>query len=333
VQFFIIKDDLLGRRFKAALMQKAAEGIRVYLLFDEIGCHKLPQAYVDDLRNAGAKVHAFHTTKGRANRFQLNFRNHRKIVVVDGVVAYVGGHNVGDEYLGKSARFSAWRDTHVEVKGPVVQAVQFSFLEDWYWASSRIPELNWKLLPAKDSDILVQLVATGPADRLDTCELLFVHAIQSARRRLWIASPYFVPDASLISALQLAALRGVDVRILIPEKPDHLLVYWASFSYYEQVLPLGIQLFRYQAGFMHQKAMIVDDQIAAIGTANFDNRSFRLNFEITLLFDDRNFAGDVETMLADDFARSRRVTMADFEQRSFFFKLAARSSRLLSPIL
>lgn len=240
---------------------------------------------------------------------------------------------MGDDYLGKSHKFDAWRDTHVEVKGPVVQAVQFSFLEDWYWASSAIPELNWKLTPVEQNNIQAQVVATGPADRLDSCGLFFVHAIQSARNRIWIASPYFVPDAPVISALQLAALRGVDVRILVPDKPDHLLVYWASYSYYEKVLPLGIKLYRYQAGFMHQKTMLVDDAVSAVGTANFDNRSFRLNFEITMLFNDQDFAGEVETMFEEDFSRSRQATMADFEQRSFFFRLAARSSSLLSPIL
>lgn len=333
VQFFIIKDDNLGGRLKSALIQKATEGVGVYLLYDEIGCHKLPKSYAADLRKAGVTVHAFHTTKGRANHFQINFRNHRKIVVVDGEVGYVGGHNVGDEYLGKSLKFKAWRDTHVEIRGPVVQAVQFSFLEDWYWASSSIPELNWKLTPDGRKNILSQVVATGPADQLDSCGLLFVHAIQSARRRIWIASPYFVPDAPVISALQLAALRGVDVRILVPDKPDHLLVYWASYSYYEKVLPLGIKLYRYQAGFMHQKTMLVDDDLSAVGTANFDNRSFRLNFEITMLFKDREIAGEVERMFEKDFACSRQATMADFQQRPFLFRLAARSSSLLSPIL
>ena len=333
VQFYIIKDDGLGGRLKKALMEKAAEGVRVYLLYDEIGCHKLPKSYTSDLRRAGVTVKAFHTTKGRANRFQLNFRNHRKIVIVDGKIGYVGGHNVGDEYLGKTKQFSGWRDTHVEVRGPVVQAVQFSFLEDWNWASANIPDLNWTLEPDDRSNILAQVAATGPADRFDTCGLLFVHAIQSARRRIWIASPYFVPDESVISAMKLAALRGVDVRILVPDKPDHLVVYWASYSYYEKVLPLGIKMYRYQAGFMHQKAMLIDDEVSAIGTANFDNRSFRLNFEITMLFNDRDFARDVEKMFEEDFARSRLATMADFEQRPFLFRLAARSSSLLSPIL
>ncbi|MBW1891231.1 MAG: cardiolipin synthase, partial [Deltaproteobacteria bacterium] len=243
------------------------------------------------------------------------------------------GHNVGDEYLGESTRFGPWRDTHVMVTGPAVQCVQYSFLEDWYWATNAIPELNWVPDSSNSGGILNHVVASGPADALDTCGLMFIHAINSARQRVWIASPYFVPDRQTLTALQLAALRGVDIRILLPEKPDHLMVYLASFSYYEETLPVGIQLYRYTSGFMHQKVMLVDDNVSAIGTANFDNRSFRLNFEITMVFFDALLAGKVEKMLENDFARSRRVTIADLNDRFIGFKIMTRLARLMSPIL
>ena len=168
---------------------------------------------------------------------------------------------------------------------------------------------------------------------MDTCGLMFVHAIHSAQDRIWIASPYFVPDLQVIGALQLAALRGVDVRILLPEKADHRLVYLASFSFYQKTLPVGIKIYRYQEGFMHQKAFLIDDIASAVGTANLDNRSFRLNFEITMLVHDRGFAVEVKKMLESDFARSRLVSQDDYEKRSFFFRLAVRFSRLLAPIL
>ncbi|MEN8245638.1 MAG: cardiolipin synthase [Thermodesulfobacteriota bacterium] len=333
IQFFIVHDDVLGKRLQQSLARQARAGVRVYFLFDEIGCHKLSTAYLDEMRKAGIEALPFGTTKGRTNKFQLNFRNHRKIVVVDGRSAWVGGHNVGDEYLGESARFGPWRDTHVKVTGPAVQGAQYSFLEDWYWAGATIPELNW--VPDADGTegILSQVVASGPADNLDTCGLMFVHAFNSARKRVWIASPYFVPDRQTLTALQLAALRGVDVRILLPEKPDHLLVYLASFSYYGETLPVGIEIYRYTSGFMHQKVMLVDDSIAGVGTANFDNRSFRLNFEITMVFFDNPFAGKVERMLENDFANSRRVTMADVNERFIGFKVLTRLARLMSPIL
>ena len=333
VQFFIVKDDGLGRELQSRLIQKARENIRIYFLYDEIGCHKLPRRYIQEMENEGIVTSAFHTTKGKTNRFQLNFRNHRKIVVIDGKTAYVGGHNVGDEYVSKKPKFGAWRDTHVKVEGPIVKAIQFCFIEDWYWAKTSIPDLNWEFRKAENGSEETLMIASGPADALDTCGLMFVQAINAARERIWIASPYFVPDQQILSALKLAALRGVDVRILLPQKPDPLSVYLASFSYYQDTLPLGIKLYRYTAGFMHQKVFLVDSTCAAVGTANLDNRSFRLHFELTLLNYDSTFIEKVEDMLLKDFSLSRAVKLAEYTERSFFFKLAVRSARLLAPIL
>lgn len=333
IQFFIVYNDDLGKALKAKLIKKAEEGVRVFFLYDEVGCHKLPSRYLKELRKKGVTANAFGTTKGFKNRFQLNFRNHRKIVIIDGHTAFVGGHNVGDAYVGKSRRFGMWRDTHVKVQGPSVQCVQFSFVEDWFWATDSVPELNWVPQPSINDNKKMMVFASGPADNLDTCGLMFTHAFNSAKKRVWISSPYFVPDSPVISALQLAALRGVDVRILLPEKPDHYLVYLASFSYYESTLPFGIKIYRYQPGFLHQKAMLVDDNASAIGTANLDNRSFRLNFEITMLLLDHETANDVKKMFEEDFSNSRQVTMEGFNKRPVWFKILVRFSRLLAPIL
>ncbi|MEJ2658014.1 MAG: cardiolipin synthase [Desulfobacterales bacterium] len=333
VQFYIIKDDELGRELKTRLIQKARENVKVYFLYDEIGSYKLPGSYVQDMQHEGIVTSAFHTTKGKANHFQLNFRNHRKIVIVDGKVAFIGGHNVGDECVSKHPKFGPWRDTHVMLEGPAVKWVQYCFIQDWYWATTRIPELSWEFQKAENGNEEVLVVASGPADPLETCSLMFVHAIHTARERIWIASPYFVPDEKVLGALKLAVLRGVDVRILIPEKPDHRTVYLASLSYYEDILPHGIKLFRYTAGFMHQKVFLVDSMCAAVGTANLDNRSFRLNFELTLLNYDLSFIRKIEYLLEHDFSQSRLVDLKDYTHRSFFFKLFVRSARLLAPIL
>jgi cardiolipin synthase len=333
IQFYIIKDDELGRKLKARLIRKARENVKVYFLYDEIGSYKLPGVYIQEMQDEGIVTSAFHTTKGKANHFQLNFRDHRKIVIVEGKSAYVGGHNVGDEYVSKHPKFGAWRDTHVKVEGPVVKLVQYCFIQDWYWATTHIPDLSWELQQAENGCEDALIVASGPADSLETCSLMFVQAIHMAKERIWIASPYFVPDGQVLSALKLAALRGVDVRILIPEKPDHRTVYLASFSYYENTLPIGIKLYRYTDRFMHQKVFLVDSNCAAVGTANLDNRSFRLNFELTLLNFDSFFIKKVEDMLYNDFSCSRSVELTDYTQRSFFFKLAVRSAGLLSPIL
>jgi cardiolipin synthase len=333
IQFYIVKDDRIGRRLQRLLIQMAGSGVRVYFLYDEIGSYKLPGEYLRTMERAGVHVSAFHSTRGRTNHFQLNFRNHRKIVVVDGAVALVGGHNVGDEYLSRSPRFGAWRDTHVRVRGPVVEEIQFCFVEDWHWATNQIPKLDWELRPCPSGEEAALVIASGPADPLETCGLMFAQAINMARERIWIASPYFVPDFQILGALKLAVLRGVDVRILLPEKPDHRTVHLATISYYPNTLPAGIKIYRYTAGFLHQKVFLVDDGCAAVGTANLDNRSFRLNFELTLLNFDRTFIQAVETMLAEDFARSRAVALGEFSERSFGFRLASRAARLLAPIL
>jgi len=332
-QFFIVKDDALGRRVKKHLIAKAKEGVKIYFLYDEVGSHDLPDAYKDELREAGIEVYDFHTRKGPKNRFQINFRNHRKVVVVDGKVSWIGGHNVGDEYLGKDPKFGHWRDTHIRIEGPATLPVQISFAEDWNWAAAKsIPELIWTPTPSPTGNQALLVVPSGPADKLETATLMFLHAINTAKKRLWIASPYFVPDDAILSALQLAGLRGVDVRILIPDTADHLLVYMAAFSYFDDASKTGVRFFRYTAGFLHQKVMLIDDATATVGTANFDNRSFRLNFEITGIVIDPVFVAEVEQMLEADFAHSREMTRADVDDRSFGFKLGSRLARLTSPI-
>lgn len=332
VEFFIIKDDVIGGKLKEALMAKAREGVRVYLLYDEVGSSKLPAAYLRDLRDAGVEVNNFHTRKGPRNRFQINFRNHRKIVVVDGLTGWVGGHNVGDEYIDGGKAFASWRDTHVKITGPATLALQLTFMEDWNWATDQLLTLDWESGFARQGTQEVLVIPSGPADERETATLMFTHAINSAQERIWIASPYFVPDQGVLNALELAALRGVDVRILIPDEPDHLPVYLAAFSYLNR-LGKGVKVWRYTAGFMHQKVVLLDQSVAAVGTANFDNRSFRLNFEITALVLDRDFNLQVEAMLLADFARSKEMDPTDLENKSIWFKLMSRAAVLAAPIL
>ena len=332
VQFYIIHDDGLGGRLRDALIAKAREGVRCCVLYDEIGSGRL-KAYCAALRAVGVRIEPFHTTKGAANRLQINFRNHRKIVVVDGLVAFVGGHNVGDECLGLDRKVGPWRDTHVKVEGPVVQCVQVSWVEDWHWATGEeTPDLNWNPVGARDGHGGALCLPSGPADDLETATLFFLHAINSAKERLWIASPYFVPDEQFVSALQLAALRGVDVRILTPVKPDNAMVRLSAFSYLPETEAVGIKWFRHQVGFMHQKVMLVDDDYCAIGTANFDNRSFRLNFEITMAFYEKDFAQQVAAMLEKDFAKSIPAHARELTGASFWFRLNVRIARLMSPV-
>ncbi|WP_370600444.1 cardiolipin synthase [Pseudomonas nitroreducens] len=332
VQFFIIRDDALGQRLAQLLLERAANGVDVFLLYDGIGSHALPGRYIDKLRNGGVQVHAFSTGSGMINRFQVNFRNHRKIVVVDGVRGFVGGHNVGVEYLGEKPPLSPWRDTHIELRGPAVACLQECFAEDWYWASHTLPTL---ILPKayEDSGMLCQVVPSGPADPQETCSLFFVEAINAAVERIWITTPYFVPDEAVAAALRLAVLRGVDVRILLPSRPDHKTVYAASSLYALDAVRAGLRIFRYQPGFLHQKVLLIDHDTAAVGSANLDNRSFRLNFEIMVVTVDEGFAQEVECMLEADFEQSVEMNLDDRKRLHRLQQLGMRVARLVSPIL
>jgi cardiolipin synthase len=229
--------------------------------------------------------------------------------------------------------FGYWRDTMVAVEGPAVQEVQLAFVQDWFFVSGQVPELEWRPENAKEGDRSVQVFATGPADDLPRCSMMFTEAIHAAESRLWITSPYFVPDNEISRALQLAALRGVDVRILLPCKPDHRVVHWASFTYLDELERTGVRFFRYTKGLLHEKVVLVDDSLVLVGSVNTDNRSFYLNFELTLLVADRGFAGEVERMLRADFDNSRPADGDAFKERSVWFRLLARLSRLLSPVL
>jgi cardiolipin synthase len=331
VQFYMFHDDGLGRRMQQAMIERAKAGVRVYMLYDEVGSGGLPEAYVEALRSAGVEVSSFKPTQG--NRFQLNFRNHRKMVVVDGTTGWVGGHNVGDEYLGLDPEFTPWRDTHVRLEGPVVTQLQATIVGDWYWATRELPELNWVPRAAVGHDVEAMIIPSAPTQRLETAGLFFVNALHSAKERVWLSAPYFVPDEAVMKALQLAALRGVDVRIITPGKGDSLPVYMAAFHYMSQLGGLGIKFYSYAPGFLHEKVMLVDDSVSTVGTANFDNRSFRLNFEVTALIVDEAFAQQMERMFERDFAHAEIIDVEGLKDKPFLWRLGVNVSRLAAPVL
>jgi cardiolipin synthase len=333
VEFYIVRDDGLGRRLKDAMLGRARAGLDVVFLYDEIGSADLPEAYTTELREAGVQVSAFNTTQGPRNRFQLNFRNHRKIVVVDGRTTWVGGHNVGDEYLGLDPEYSPWRDTHVRLDGPVAIQAQTVFASDWYWAQRELLDLSWTPEPTLDSDVNAVIVATGPADPLETAGMFFVHALNTARDRIWITAPYFVPDEAIVKAMMLATLRGVDVRIVVPAGADSLLPHLAAFYYMEQLAGSQVKFYSYEPGFMHQKVMLIDDSTVSIGTHNFDNRSFRLNFEVAAVVYDESFNAEVAAMFEEDFGNCVRIDPGTFADRPWRWRFGVRLARLMAPVL
>ena len=333
-QFYILRSDRSGNRFKDQLIRKAQGGVDVYVLYDELGSKGLEDDWIADFTNAGIRVLPFNTRQGPDNRFQLNFRNHRKIVVVDGKSAWIGGLNVGDDYLGEDPKLTPWRDTHMHIEGPAALVAQATFVSDWHWASREfLKELSWHPQPATNGDKNVLVLASGPADDLETASLFFTTALNLARERVWIATPYFIPDEATMVALRLALLKGIDMRIVTPRLNDNWFVRHAANVYLSELSGLGAKVYFYEEGFMHQKVMLIDNRVAMVGTVNFDNRSFRLNFEITGVVADTEFAREVEAMLLDDLSRSTELNRYSLEDQSLWERFKARGSVLLAPVL
>lgn len=332
-QFFIFRDDALGRRFGDALVERAREGVDTYLLYDAVGSSELSDEFVERLASAGVNVAPFESAQGNRGIRQYQLRNHRKSVVVDGRRSWIGGHNVGVEYLGDDPDFGPWRDTHLAVTGPATLSLQLAFVQDWRWATGESLDLQWHAEAGEPGGTRVMILPTGPADRVESASLMLQHLIHSANRRVWIATPYFVPDAGVMDALGMAAIRGIDVQLLLPERSDSFFADQASLVYLSDLLELGVTVHRYATGFMHQKVVLVDDHTAAVGTVNVDNRSLRLNFEATALVLGQEFAASVEAMLLDDFAGSRRLESTELESRPWHRHALSRLALLAAPIL
>ena len=328
VQFYIIHDDGLGGELRERLIEASRRGVRCWLLYDNVGSKGLTTAYFKELRDAGVAVQGFVTNRQFGRQFQINFRNHRKLVVVDGKIAFFGGLNAGDEYLGLGA-LGSWRDTHLQLEGPAIMALQVSFLEDWYYARKEVPDIPFEPRVAGDQTVLA--FASGPTEDWNSTAAIYAEIIHDARERLWIASPYFVPDPTLRAAIGHAALRGVDVRIILPQKPDHLLPFLSSYTFYPLMHQAGVKIWRYQRGFMHQKVLLADDDLAIVGSVNLDFRSFMLNFELSAVVQDAAFAKSVEKMLEKDFARSEAENLQKFDKGKYFFRLKCRLAALISP--
>jgi cardiolipin synthase len=330
----------MGMELKRLLIAKARAGIAVYMLYDDMGSFWLSSEYLADLQTAGVKVERFLPIWRFKRFFQMNFRNHRKLVVVDGKLAFTGGLNVGEEYAARRSRKAGtryWRDSHIRISGSPVTQLEDVFLEDWYFATGEKIDIS-KLAPRPDplDDVarpILQIIPTGPTDETLVSLLFILQLINSATKRLWLASPYFVPDPTLIHALELASLRGVDVRLMLPRVSDNRLVHWVSVSYASELQSRGVKVMLFTSGFMHQKVIIVDDTLTAVGTMNLDNRAMYLNFETTVLVHDFKFNQTVAQMLERDFLRCRDLRQSRTPLRRTLAKLRGNAARLLAPLL
>ncbi len=330
VCYYIIRGDQLGKTLIRKLTEKASQGVEVRLLYDSVGCRKLPRNFFTQLENAGGQVSNFFFSI-----LDINYRNHRKIVVIDGKVSFVGGANVGKEYLGLSQKFEFWRDTHLKIHGDASKSLQTRFLLDWYFATDENLTTNKRYLPklAHFGNSGMQIVTSGPDSSHEEIKSFFLKMIYAATESIYLQTPYFIPDESILEALQIAAYSGIDIRIVIPDRPDHPFVFWANRAYLGIMLESGARGFIYKKGFMHSKLMIVDGEIATVGTANMDVRSFKLNFEINSLIYDQDIAKKLQGAFLIDLNHSEEMTEDQYNQRGVSAKFKESISRLLSPIL
>jgi len=332
--YYIMRSDELGQKLGDILVQKAEEGVEVRVLYDDLGSRGLGRRYIRRLKEAGAQVEGFFPPKIPKINFKINFRNHRKLAIIDGKVGYIGGFNIGDEYLGKSKKFGYWRDTHLRVYGEAVASMQSRFILDWNQASRNDILYHDRYYDVDSTgDVGVQIVSSGPDSDWEQIKYGYIKMILSAKDYIYVQTPYFIPDESLMDALRIAALSGVRVKVMIPNKPDHPFVYWATLSYVGELLEAGAEAYIYQKGFLHAKTIVIDGKIASVGTANIDVRSFRLNFEANAFLYDKTFAGELVNVFHQDIKNSSQITEKLYKERSLIIKFKESVSRLLSPIL
>ncbi|MCU5746555.1 cardiolipin synthase [Staphylococcus sp. SQ8-PEA] len=336
IQYYIFRNDQLGKRILKALEDKLEEGLEVKMLYDDMGSRGLSLKAFKSFREKGGAVEAFFPSRLPLINLRMNNRNHRKIVVIDGKIGYVGGFNVGDEYLGLKKKFGYWRDTHLRITGDAVNALQLRFMLDWNSQSSRDTlKYNVKYFPEAISKghIGIQIASSGPDEFWEQIKYGYLKMISAAKESIYIQTPYFIPDQAFLDAVKIAALGGVDVNIMIPNKPDHPFVYWATYNNVASLIEAGVNIYHYDNGFLHAKTVIIDDEVASVGTTNMDHRSFTLNFEINAFIYNAQVAKQLRANFENDLKVSYQLTQAIYEQRSLWIKFKEGISQLLSPIL
>ncbi|MDH6370241.1 cardiolipin synthase [Paenibacillus sp. PastF-3] len=336
IQYYIIQPDDLGTKLRDELTKKAKEGVKVRVLYDEIGSKRLSLKFFRELLSAGGEVEVFFPSLLRPINFRMNNRNHRKLCIIDGEIAYIGGFNVGNEYLGIVKKFGYWRDTHFRMKGNSVNQIQGRFILDWKHARKQhqvsFDQFSFTTEGSVGSSP-VQIVSSGPNSLVEHLKNMYIKLILNAKRSVYIQTPYFIPDSSFMDACKIALLSGVDVRIMIPNKPDHPFVYWATWAYAGELLNYGAKILLYENGFLHAKTIVVDEELASVGTMNIDSRSFRLNFEVNAIVYDEQVAKQLQELFVEDSQLSTELTPERYKERSLMIKFKEGVSRLFSSIL
>lgn len=338
IEYYIYNNDEIGNQLAQVLMDKAREGVQVRFIYDDYGCRGIRKNIVKELRAAGVEAFPFYKINLILFANRLNYRNHRKIIVVDGEVGYVGGINVSDKYINQDKNSLFWRDTHLKIVGTSVLNLQFVFLTDWNFCANQKMGISNEYFPMETEsghfgNHLVQIVSSGPDSKYPSIKYTLIQAILSAKKEICITTPYFIPDKSFLDALNIAVLSGVRVRILLPGVSDSIIVNTTTRSYFQDLLEAGVEIHTYTKGFVHAKTMVCDQQISIIGTANLDNRSFDLNFEINAIIYDEDIALELHGIFENDLASASQITLKEWEERPLYMRLMERVLHLFSSLM
>lgn len=335
IQYYIFKTDGIGMEIIKALSEKAKEGVDVRLLVDGMGGRWISKKKKSILTDAGGKFAIFFPAFVPFLSIRINYRNHRKICIIDGREAFIGGFNIGDEYLGLSKKFGYWRDAHISIKGSAISSLQWRFFLDWRFATGEEIQNCQSFVheESEESKVGIQIVSSGPDSQWPNIKDGYTKMISYSRKKLYIQTPYFIPDEGLLEVIRIAGLSGVDVKVMIPNKPDHPFVYWASLSYIGELLQAGVKFYTYEKGFLHSKVIISDNFVSSVGTANLDIRSFKLNFEVNAFMYDEKVNAKLTQQFIDDLNDCKEITLEEYNERSNIVKIKESVSRLLSPVL
>ncbi len=335
LQYYIIENDEIGNKVKELLIKKAKQGLEVRVIFDDVGCWQVPVSFFDEMRNAGIKTATFLEVRFHRLTSKINFRNHRKIVVIDGRIGYTGGMNVADRYW-KGLAWGTWKDMHLRIEGNGVEALESAFLIDWYFITKELLPLKSFQHEGKSfhkGDINLQIVTSGPFGEWREILQAYLKIIHSAKKYVYLQTPYFLPGEGLLTAMQSAALSGVDVRLMLPERSDSHMVHLATRSYLKSILNAGVKVYLYQPGFLHSKMVVADDSMATVGSTNLDFRSFEHNFEINTFIYDKNVALKLKEIFHNDQLECRRISLNLWSKRPVTEKFIESTIRLFSPLL
>ncbi len=335
MEYYIFENDRIGAKVARILKDKARAGVEVRFIYDDVGSWGLSPKFLRELRKAGVEVRCFQPVVFPWLTSRVNYRNHRKIVVVDGEVGFTGGINIADRYLVRRGKNGMWRDTHLRLEGESVRMLQVVFLTDWFFLNKKELLDDKKFFPpsAVGDECPVQIATSGPDSDWAAIMQAFFSAITHARDHIYISSPYFLPNQAILTALKVAALGGIDVRVMLPSRSDSKIVYWATRSYISELMDAGIKIYFYRRGFNHSKVIMIDGKFSSVGTANMDVRSFEDNFEVSAIMYDPLIAAQLETSFLEDLRHSKLITEKEWDKRSDLHSIYESFARLLSPLL